>query len=105
MRTTLRNLCKYEIHPHSSIRIVQKCDGQRPFETNSKLQESKNENNIKNISNNYEYRENEIKIQMLSKSLFQQVFGDNEQKIDPILVEKYNNLPAAFFSTSKSSNF
>lgn len=101
MRITLRKLCKHEIRPHSSVRIIRKCDGNKPIDDISKLQEGENEKNNKNVANNSEYRENEIKIQVLSKSLFQQVFRENKQTIDPILVEKYNNLPAAFIIKPK----
>lgn len=90
MRITLRKLCKHEIHPHSLVRIIRKCDGNKPIDENSKLQEGENKENYQNATNISEYRENEIKIQMLSKSLFQQVFRENKQTIDPILVEKYN---------------
>ena len=75
-----------DFYPHSTIKYLSKSDSVQKknakLNNNNKAQiQAKNENDV--------YRENEMKIQMISKSLYQQIFGDKEYpKVGADLIQK-----------------
>lgn len=84
MRITLSVLgakLNKEILPNSRIKIFRK----------SKIKTIKNDEPIQANENDKissEYRENEMKIQMLSKSLYDQIFKTTSDKLKPTLIKQ-----------------
>lgn len=75
-----------DFHPHSTIKYFSKAGS--VHKQNAKQINEKAKIPIKNEIDGY--RENEMKIQMISKSLYQQIFGSEEQypKIGTDLIQK-----------------
>ena len=75
-----------DFHPHSTIKYLSKSGSVK-----KKSKDQINENaQVQTKNETLGYRENEMKIQMISKSLYQQIFGNQEQypKINPHLIQK-----------------
>lgn len=99
MRLTINNLLKDEIRPRSTFRILrvtnqqinhspnQQQNPQQPLESQQQTKES-NETSTPVLQRTSEYRENAMHIQMLSKSLFAQIFKEPQKTFNAKLIEK-----------------
>lgn len=79
-----------DFHPHSTIQYLSKA-GLVFKKTKAKKNVEKIETQKSPVTNEIDgYRENEMKIQMISKSLYNQIFGNQDQypKIGSDLIQK-----------------
>ena len=77
---------KSDFHPHSTIKYLNKTGSVPKKKPKVTVQKEV----IPVQAKKDEYRENEMKIQMISKSLYQQIFGDEAQysKIHEDVIKK-----------------
>lgn len=90
MKKTFKNIgiIKNDIRARSTVKVLKKNNQAKATNHNSIADD---DNSGKEFHNNAEYRQNEMSIQMLSKSLHDQIFkGCISQKLHPKATEKYS---------------
>lgn len=83
-KVTTKN--KHELHEKETVAAATQTDNKAEAYTNNKSESAEINNKFQS---NSKYRENEMKIQMLSSSLYNQIFKTSPVKaVDPALVTK-----------------
>lgn len=91
MRLTIHTWFRNEIRSRTTVRVLRQSNqqaisesvGQQQLLGNQKQHDEAKETRSDTPCSTTEYRENQMHIQMLSKSLFEQVFKKPQNTIDP----------------------